>query len=144
MAATSDGYLFYRTAAGSDLTTQPAALASGVTGAGSTLITVRNALSHINVQKIRAIPTTFGVGSLTFTETDATGAIVGVIQQPAADVTGAGDQAVYVDFGPKGYKMAVGKSLFMVRSSATGPGANLIIEAYGTASTGPLAIAVTN
>jgi len=145
MAASSDGYLFYRTAVGSDLTTQ-IALATGATGSTGA-ITVRNSLSHIHVQRIRMIPTTYGVGSITFNETDSTGAIIGIVTQPNVDITGtqaSGVQSNLLDFGPKGWKMGVGTNLSYTRSSATGPGCNLVIEAYGTASTGPLAMATTN
>ena len=145
MAASSDGYLFYRTAVGSDLTTQTA-LASGVTGAGSTILSARNSLSHLVIQRIRVVPTSYAAASfLTFTETDATGSGVAIIaQEVTGPATNAGEQGTFVDFGPKGWKMGVGKNLFLVRSSATGPGANVVVEAYGIVSTGPLALATTN
>jgi hypothetical protein len=147
MAASSDGYLFYRTAVGSDLTTQ-SALASGVTGSAA-FITVRNALSHVYVQRILINPTTTGVGVLEFREGDATGALLVSFLQPSG-VTGAttiepfGERTCWYDFGPKGWKLAVGKNLHLVRSSATGPAANVVVEAYGAVSTGPLAMATTN
>ena len=147
MAASSDGYLFYRTAAGHDQTTQ-IALASGVTGSAA-LITVRNATSEIYVQRIRICPTTTGVGTLTFRELDATGALLVSFLQPAS-ITGPttieafGERTCLFDFGPRGFKLAVGSSLFLVRSSATGPAANIVVDAYGiTTTSGPLAIATT-
>jgi hypothetical protein len=137
-------YIYFRRQWGSDLTTQ-VALASGVTGSTGVL-TVRNSTTSINIQRIRLIPTTYGVGSITFREVDATGTVIATMTQPAADVTGnqaSGPQFNWSDFGPKGWKMTVGTSLFMVRSSATGPGANLVIEAYGTTS-GPVAQGTSN
>ena len=136
-------YVHYREEKGSDLTTQ-VALAATTTGSTGVL-SARNATSAINLQRIRIVPTTFAVGSLTFRETDATGAILAVVTQPST-VTGtekSAEQSLFVDFGPKGWKMTAGAPLFLVRSSATGPGANVVIEAYGTTS-GPVAIATTN
>ena len=146
MAASSDGYLFYRTAVGSDLTTQTA-LASGVTGAAVAVCTVRNTGSHIHVQRIRVVPGSYGVGSIAFREVDATGTLIAIVTQPAADASGANIDATVpplIDFGPKGWKMTVGVSLVAVRSSATGPAANVVIEAYGALSTGPVAMGPTN
>ena len=142
MAASSDGYVFFRTAVGSDLTTQTTLAASGATGV--TVATVRNSLSHVNVQRLRYIPRTYATGALTFTEADATGPIIGVFTLPAAGPTAYGEQDLFLDFGPKGWKMAVGTSLFLTRSTATGPSGAIVVEAYGTSSTGPLAIATTN
>jgi hypothetical protein len=136
-------YLFFRTAAGQDLTTQ-VALASGATGSTG-VVSARNSLSHVHVQQIRASQTTIAAAtSITFRELDATGAIVGILYQTVSGPLTVGEQSYFLDFGPKGYKLAAGAGLFMVRASATGPGSNLVIEAYGTSSTGPLAIATTN
>ena len=142
MAASSDGYLFYRTAVGSNRTTQTAFVATGATGV--TLITVRNATTNLYVQKIHVYPTTFATGALIFTETDATGAVIAEIDQPAASVNQAakGEQDCFVDFGPQGWKLAAGKNLFMTRS-ATGSAASMVIEAY-EATSGPVAMATTN
>ena len=142
MAASSDGYLFYRKVDGSDRTTQTTFVATGATGV--TLLTVRNATTNIYLQRIRVYPTTFATGALIFTETDATGAIIGEIDQPAAAVTQAakGEQDLFLDFGPLGWKLAAGKNLFMTRS-ATGSAAGIVIEAYERTS-GPVAIGTSN
>ena len=145
MAASSDGYLFYRTAVGSDLTAQQA-FASGVTGAAVSVIAVRNATTAINVQRIRIVPISYGVGSVTLRETDATGTVIASLTQQGADATGtnaSGPQFIWTDFGPQGWKMTAGTNLVLVRSSATGPGFNLVVEAYGTTS-GAVAMAYTN
>ena len=136
-------YLFFRTVVGSDKTTQTSFVATGATGV--TLISARNALTHLNIQRVRYAPTTFATGALLFVETNATGAAVGDLAQPAAQAVAgdSSDQIETLDFGPKGWKMGAGKDFFMTRS-ATGSAGDLIIEAYETVSTGPLAIATTN
>jgi hypothetical protein len=147
MAASSDGYLFYRTAAGKDVSTTTSFVATGATGV--TLITVTGSTRRLNIQRITLLPTTFAAGNLTFGEVSSGSGVFAVLAQPAAvyTPTGAalqygGNQAPSIDFGPKGWPLTAGANLFMVRS-ATGSAAGLIIEAYETVS-GPVAMGTTN
>lgn len=147
MAASSDGYLFYRTAVGKDATVTTSFVATGATGV--TLITVTGATRRLNIQRITLAPTTFAAGNLTFGEVSSGSGVFAVLAQPAAvyTPTGAavnygGTQLPVLDFGPKGWPLTAGANLFMVRS-ATGSAGTLIIEAYETIS-GPAAMGTTN
>ena len=138
--ANKDGYVQFR-CNHADKTTQTTFVATGATGV--TLVSPRNATQCLNIQRIRLDPTTYAAGSLTFTATDATGTLVSLLTQPTAAPTALGGEiSVFQDFGPKGFLMASGATLFMTRS-ATGSAGALMIEAYETPST-PLAIANTN
>lgn len=125
-------YVHFRNQNGQSRVTQASFVATGATGVS--LITLNKSGSgQLTVQRITLAPTTFATGALSFTETDATGAVIAVLAQPAA-ASAVGDQQLpQIDFGPRGYRLTAGKNLFMVRS-ATGSAGNLLIEAYETMS----------
>ncbi len=147
MGASSGDYLFYRSAAGKEASVSTTFVATGATGV--TLIPITGSTRQIHVQSIRFVPTTFAAGTLTFGETASGTGVFATLVQPAAAYapTGAavnfgGPQHIFLDFGAKGYALAAGTSLFMVRS-ATGSAGALVVEAYETTS-GAVAMGTTN
>ena len=140
-------YLYYRTNTGKEASISTTFVATGATGV--TLITVTGTTRQVHVQRITLIPTTFAAGTLTFGETASGTGVFATLVQPSAAFTptGAavnfgGPQSLSLEFGAKGYALAAGANLFMVRS-ATGSAGTLLVEAYETTS-GTVALGSTN
>lgn len=114
-----------------------ALLATGATGVS--LVASSKSINALRVQRIAFIPTTYATGTLNFREDTISGAIVGVITQPAAVSAGLGKQSIELVYGAVGYQLTAGKALFLERT-ATGSAGIVVIEAYDHPS-GALTIA---
>lgn len=112
-----------------DLSTA-ATYTAAATGANA-LVTVRGTQHRLNIQRIAVAPTTYAASTITFRATDATGAVVGFFNIPAAAPTGSipGEQLYVMTFGPRGFPMASGANLVFV-PSATGSAGNIVVDVY--------------
>lgn len=115
---------------------------AAATSAAQTLVTVRNSVYQINVQRIKVSVITYAAKTWTFEDSTGTPVVIGQISIPATEPTVPGEQTYSIDFGPIGTALSVGMN-FVLALSAAGAAARVHWEGYQRLAPGQT-VAISN